>query len=169
MQPRTARSAGGASELRRFGRVGVCLAGIALGTVGLVACGSDGGSSKSFCAALRSAPTLESVVSGFTGLDAPELSRRLDRAASAYDTVESTAPDEIDDDVEVVVTVVNDVIESIRANPGDPTAAMNSVRRTIKDQKDLKGATARVSSYAKSECDLDLNPGATVPTTTTTP
>lgn len=153
---------------RRVTRAGALLAATAIGALGLVGCGGDEETSNSFCAALRSAPTLESVVSGFTGLDGPELSRRLDRAAGAYKTVEKTAPEKIRGEVRLVVRVVEDIVESVRANPEDPNAAMASVRRTVEDQTDLIGASSRVASYASTECDLDLNPGASLPTTTTT-
>ena len=129
-------------------------------------CGSDdAGSSRSFCAALRSAPTLESVVAGFTGVDDAELSRRLDRAATAYDHVERTAPDEVGDDVDTVVAVVDAVIDAVRTHPDDRQAAMASVREATGTSPDLAEAATRIAGYAADECDLDLNPGLSSTTT----
>jgi hypothetical protein len=154
-----------ASVLARAGVGAIALAGLS----GLVACGSDGDSSDSFCAALRSAPTLETVISGFTSVDPGELTRRLDRASTAYATVARTAPDDIDADVDAVVVVVDAVIEAVRANTDDPTAAAAALRAAIENEPDLSGAAVRVATYAKDECDLDLNPGITPDSTTTPP
>lgn len=152
---------------RRRARWGALVAPALLASVA-AACGSDGGDNQSFCAALRSAPTLESVVSGFTGLDDAELTRRLDQAESAYGRVERAAPDAVGDDVETVVSVVDAVIASVRINRDDPAAAVTAVRFAIEDHPDLQGASTRVAAYAKDECELDLNPGITPDTTTTT-
>lgn len=140
---------------------------VAVAALALVGCGSDDGDDQSFCAALRSAPTLESVVSGFTALDGPELTRRLDRAASAYDNVERTAPGEVDDEVTTVVTVVDAVIEAVRDNPEDRAAAVAAVRATLRDHPDLEPAAQAISTYAADTCDLDLNPGVATESTTT--
>lgn len=146
-------------------RVGFGAAAL-VGLSGLVACGSDGDSDRSFCAALASAPTLESVVSGFSSVDASELTRRLDRASSAYATVARTAPDSVDDDVDEVVGVVDAVIEAVRANAEDPEAAVTAVRAAVERRPDLSGASGRIAAYAKDECELDLNPGITPESTT---
>lgn len=153
------------SRPRRAWRVAVS----ALVAVPLLAtaCGSDDGDSQSFCAALRSAPTLESVVSGFTGLDGAELTRRLDRAANAYDNVERTAPAEVDDEVTTVVAVVDAVIEAVRANPDDRAAAVAAVRAAIREHPDLQASADTISTYAADTCDLDLNPGVAPASTTT--
>ncbi|MBX3315041.1 MAG: hypothetical protein KF906_12055 [Actinobacteria bacterium] len=157
------------ARMRAAGRRAISLVALAsIATMSVTACGSDDGDSQSFCAALRSAPTLESVVSGFTALDGPELTRRLDRAAAAYDTVERTAPSEVDDEVETVVAVVDAVIEAVRNNPDDRRGAVAAVRTAISDHPDLDASAATIATYAHETCDLDLNPGVAPGSTTTT-
>ena len=131
-----------------------------------VGCSKDTGSDAAFCAALRSAPTVESVVSGYTGLDGPELSRRLDRAANAYASVGRTAPPSLSDDVDLLVGSVNAVIEAVRAHPNEPNTVLETVRATAGSKKRLGDATRRIDDYARKECGMDLNSGLSASTTT---
>lgn len=141
---------------------------VAVAAFGLGACSKGGDDNASFCAAVRSAPSLESVLVGFTAQDPAELGRRLDKAQAAYATVRSSAPKAVHDDVTTIVDVVDQLIAAVRAHPNDPDAVRDRIRSDVADHQGVAAATVAVADYARDHCDVELNPGVTVDQTTST-
>jgi hypothetical protein len=63
--------------------------------------------------------------------------------------------------------VVDDVITAVRDNPDDRQAAAAAIQHSVEGYTGIDKASANVSSYAKKHCDVDLNAGLDVATTTT--
>ncbi len=151
----------------------VALAGL-LATA-TASCTQDQGSEKAFCKQVGKAPTVESVVAGFTNADPGELQARFGEATDAYAGLRDAAPSEIRDDMGTVADLVDAVVAAVKENRDDPEAVADQVRAAVKDHPGAIKATVTVAAYAAGHCNLQLNPSVdegssstAVPTTPTT-
>ena len=149
--------------------IGVTAAALAFSTLG---CTKEQGSEKAFCREVANAPTIDSVVSGFTDADQGELDKRLADAAEAYDDIAKAAPGEIRGDVDTVVRLVDAVIDAVKDHSEDPEVVAEQVRNAVVDNPGSIKAAASIAIYAANNCNLELNPtvedGPTSSTTSTT-
>jgi hypothetical protein len=131
-------------------------------TGALAGCTDDQTASpRSFCDSLRRVPALASVFTGFADQDAGRLDRSLDEAEAAFGQLRESAPEAIEPDVTEVVDLVQVVIDGVRANPTDPDAAAAEIRAAVDDHPDAVTSSLAVADYARTQCDVELNP--TVP------
>lgn len=139
---------------------GLLASAVAVGP--LAACTDDQTASpESFCDSLRRVPSLASVFTGFADQDASRLDRSLRDAEASFGRLRDTAPDEIAPDVTEVVDLVQAVIDGVRSHPTDPDAAAAEIRAAVNDHPDAVASSRAVADYARSQCDVELNP--TVP------
>ena len=144
----------------------VCL--LAIGVIGLGACSKEGGSQEAFCRDLRKVPTLESVVADYADSDPDELQHRLDEARDAFDQLRSSAPEEIDGDVDEMVALVDDVLDAVERHRDDPDAVAKDLRTAMKGRLGAAKASLRVAAYGATKCNVTLNPAELPPESTTT-
>lgn len=131
----------------------ICVAALTVG------CSDDEPAVGSFCDELRQAPSLAAVLTGFADQDANQLDGQLDEAEAQYGDLRATAPEEIEPDVERTVDLVDAVIAAVRSESDDPVAAAEAVRTVIADHPDAEISALAVADYARSNCDIELNPG----------
>src|SRR3954451_17497055 len=86
----------------------------------LSGCTHSTGSVEKFCAQVRKVPALESVLARFSEADPDVLQDRIDKARSAYDSLEADAPSDIAGSTKAVVSLVDDVLDAVEQNPSDP-------------------------------------------------
>lgn len=123
---------------------------------------NDNGSDEAFCARLGETPALSTVIERFTSATPNDLDQRLDQAEKAYGELRSSAPSEIDDEVDVLVDLVDAVIGAVRANPDDSVAAADQVRSVVDEHPEAEQASTEVTAYASHTCNIELSP-TTVP------
>ena len=150
--------------------IGVAAAAVALSTLG---CTKEQGSEEAFCREVAKAPTIDSVVSGFTDADPGELDKRLADAAKSYEDIANAAPGEIRGEVDTVVRLVDAVIDAVKDHSDDPEVVADQVRNAVVDNPGSIKAAASIAIYAANNCSLELNPTVddepeTATTTTTT-
>ena len=122
-------------------------------------CSDDEPEVGSFCDELRQAPALADVLTGFADQDAARLDEQLDEAEAQYGDLRVAAPEAIKPDVDQTVDLVDAVIGAVRADSGDPAAAADRIRSVIAEFPDAQTAGLAVADYARTECDVELNPG----------
>ena len=141
---------------RGLGRVAVVAVGISLLAVG---CSDDEPEVGSFCDELRQVPSLASVLTGFADQDPERLDARLDEAATQYADLRESAPEVIAPDVASTVDLVDALIAAVRSDRDDPVEAAAGVRKVIGDHPEAETSGLAVADYARTECDVELNPG----------
>lgn len=130
---------------------------LASASVGAAACTDDDtGSEEAFCEQVVNTPELATVIAGFANVSPVELDNRLDDAADAYAELRSSAPGEIDDEVDTMVDLVDAVIGAVRANPADQVAAADQVRSVMAEHPDASAAQRAVVDYAAEACGTQL-------------
>ena len=93
--PDSSSSSGDTGAMGRLGqKLAIGIATMACTAIA-VSCTKDQGSEQAFCQQVAKAPTVDSVVSGYTDADAGELDARLADAASAYANLAEVAPGKI--------------------------------------------------------------------------
>lgn len=147
--------------------VAVWLALVVLLAVAGTACAQDRGSPAAFCREARRVPDLSATLSGFSDADPAELKNRLATIRQAYGRLEQAAPGRLRGDTEVVVALVDDIIEAVRAHPNDPDAVVTQTRRSVAQRSDATEAARTVAAYASRACNLELYPADA--TTTSAP
>lgn len=129
--------------------------------VGTAACSGGGGDSNAFCAAVAAAPSLDSIVRGFTEQEPLELSRNLETAHDAYHQIADTAPFDIRDETDALVSMVDIVLGAIRENPDDRSAAQRMIRGAVEELGPVDDETRIVVEAVADRCGLDLDAGST--------
>lgn len=142
---------------RGLGRAAVVMA--AASTLLGVACSDDEPEVGSFCDELRQVPALASVLTGFADQDPTRLDAQLDEAESQYADLRESAPEVIEPDVASTVDLVDALIAAVRTDRDDPVAAAAGVRAVIEDHPEAETSGLAVADYARTECDIELNPG----------
>lgn len=136
----------------------------------LSGCSKTSGSSAAFCKDLKAAPTLASIVAGYTQADSAELTARLTSARTTFARLRTDAPRDVRSSVATLVQAVDVVLDSVAAHPSDPSAASTAIRARASTFADVASASAEVSRYAKDTCGFALDagglPGAADTTTT---
>lgn len=131
---------------------------ILLALLTMAGCSRDHGSQEAFCKEIKRVPSLDTVVEGFSDADPQELSARLKAANASYAALQKAAPKEIRSQVGEVEDLVDVVTQAVEDHHDDPEAAAAQVRRAMASHPDAKTATVAVAKYAKTNCDVDLNP-----------
>lgn len=152
-----------AIERRRVGRPNRWFTATALLIAGLgtTACsGGGGGDTNAFCAAVAAAPSLDSIVRGFTEQEPVELSRNLVTADDAYQQIVDTAPSDIRDETETLMAAVGVVIGAVRENPDDRASAQRMIRGALEELGSVDDEARIVNDAIAARCDLDLNAGS---------
>lgn len=134
---------------------------LVLAAAGGTACTKDQGSTEAFCREVRLVPPLASVVSGYAEADPATLDQRLDEAAAAYRRLADAAPSDVRGDVRTMTDLVDAVLDAVRANDGDPDATAADLRAAMKRHEGAQAASLAVAAFARTHCDVELNP--TVP------
>lgn len=131
----------------------------ATATVGALAgCTTEPGSTEAFCLEVRKVPSLEAALTRFSEADPDVLAERIDQARDAYDALADAAPSEIDAETDDVVALVDEVLTAVEDHPTDPEAAADQLRDAMADHPDAAASQAAVSEFAKTECDVTLDP-----------
>jgi hypothetical protein len=146
---------------RRRGRTRILAAGLAalvLSTSAAACTDDDTGSVAEFCKQVKRLPPLDTVLRGYSGLDAQELQARLDAARTGYDDLADAAPGDIGDDVDRVAELVRLVVRAVADHPDDPDAVAREVQRGTREISGSATASQRVVAYAKDHCQVDLDP-----------
>lgn len=154
-----------ANDMNRVGRlVPHLLAAVAVftGPV-LVGCSKNSDDTAAFCAAIAAAPSLDSILRGFTDQEPLTLTRNLDEAQEAYGRVRDTAPAGITDETEALVEVVDLVIDAVRENPDDRRSVLETVQTAMATKDPVDDDAALIAETARDRCGIDLNAGL-VPT-----
>ena len=93
--------------------------------------------------------------------DPATLDQRLDEAAAAYRRLADAAPSDVRGDVRTMTDLVDAVLDAVRANDGDPDATAADLRAAMKRHEGAQAASVAVAAFARTHCDVELNP--TVP------
>src|SRR4051812_43065495 len=125
--------------------------------VALSGCTHSSGSTAKFCAQVRKVPALESVLARFSEADPDVLRDRIDKARSAYDSLETDAPSEIAGDTKAVVSLVDDVLDAVEQNPSDPAKAAAQLRTAMARHQGVEAKRAKLTAYARTTCDVQLD------------
>ena len=141
-----------------FRRRSTALALAAVLATAAAACTNDPGSVDSFCHEVQTMPSLEAALTRFSETDPAELAERIDQARAAYEDLAEAAPSEIDAETDDVVEVVDEVLTAVEDHPTDPAAAADQLRDAMADHPDAAASQAAVSEFAKTECDVTLDP-----------
>ncbi len=136
-------------------------------------CTDDGGASaEAFCRELATAPSLDTVLTGYTAADEHDLADRLDDASDAYADVRDAAPSDIRDETGAVVDLVDEVLGAVRDHHDDPEAVATRLRAAVAEHPDAQDASTTLVEWAAERCELDLGsplgPGGPEGVTTTT-
>ena len=102
--------------------------------------------------------SLEAALTRFSEADPDVLAERIDQARDAYDALADAAPSEIDAETDDVVALVDEVLTAVEDHPTDPEAAADQLRDAMADHPDAAASQATVSEFAKTECDVTLDP-----------
>ena len=140
---------------------------VACALAGLAGCSKEAGSEKAFCTDLRKVPTLESVVADYADTDPEELTARIDEAEQAFEQLRTSAPAEIDSDVDAMVDLVDDVLAAVRTNQEDPDTVAKNLREAMRGQLGAAKSSLRVAAYGATKCNVTLNPAELPPESTT--
>lgn len=147
------------------------MAALALAASG-TACTDDGGSDEAFCRELATAPSLDTVLTGYTAADEHDLTNRLDDATDAYAEVRAAAPSDIRGETGDVVDLVDEVLDAVRDHHDDPEAVAARLRGAVEEHPEAAEASAAMVEWAAEHCKLDLSatlaPGPAAEGSTTT-
>lgn len=154
-----------ANDMNRVGRpLAHLLAAVAVLTgPALVGCSKTSEDPAAFCAAVSAAPSLDSILRGFTDQEPLTLTRNLDEAQEAYARVRDTAPADIADETAALVEVVDLVIDAVRENPDDRRSVLEAVQTAMATTDPVDEDAALIAETARDRCGIDLNAGL-VPT-----
>jgi len=149
------------SVSRRNALIIVVVAAIAL-TTGVVVFASrdDAGSTASFCASLNAG---ENPLDTFDRYDPSNAdTAQLDRGVARLEQLEKAAPNEIKDDVKVLVDTAKQIIKAL-----DAAAKKQPVTDLSAAQVDqVRTASENVTRYATEQCGVTLDSGSSAPTST---
>lgn len=167
--PDSASSSGDTGAMGRLGqKLAIGIATMACTAIA-VSCTKDQGSEQAFCRQVAKAPTVDSVVSGYTDAEGSELDARLADAASAYADLAKVAPGKIRGEVNTVVRLVDAVIAAVKEHREDPEVVADRVRAEVVNNPGSIKASIAVATYAADRCKLELNPALSDRPTTTGP
>jgi hypothetical protein len=144
----------------------VAAAALALGLAS-AACSDDGGSEEAFCATARSFAT-DNPAAVFDRYDpadptgAAELLRRTGTRLRAWS---EEAPGDVDDDVALIADVADELAAAFEA----PASSSDRTEELQARFTEVEEASARVTSYARERCGVELDPGAVAPPATVAP
>lgn len=149
--------------VRRGVIVGVCvLAALS------PACSDDGGDVDAFCATARRFTT-DNPAAAFSRIDPADptgTSSALEAAADALEAWAADAPGEVRDDVDALARAAADLAVAFEPDDGDtveddPIASVDTAA--------VEEASGRVLAFTAERCEVDLDPGTTLPATSTPP
>lgn len=131
-------------------------------------CGDDGGSVEAFCATARTfvEDNPATVFDRYDPADPTGAGELLRGAAARLRAWADEAPGEIDDDVDAIAEAAEELAAAFQAPP--PSA--NRAAELEAQFAEVELASARVTSYARERCSVELDPagGPVSPSTTTT-
>jgi hypothetical protein len=132
------------------GRAAIGLGWAALALV-VAGCSDDGGSARAFCSQVVNVP----VITDRDQLAVPDPATATGNLVTQLRRLRTTAPNDIRRDVTTMVTVAEAVRRALTA-PGTPEAtdARTQIERQTPAWTD---ASARVVSYARRTCGIDLS------------
>ena len=123
----------------------------------LAGCSHHSGSTEAFCARVRKVPALESVLVRFSESDPDVLKDHISKARTAYDSLEADAPSEIAGETKAVVSLVDDILDAVEQNPGDPAKAAAQLRKAMARHQGVDKQRAKLTSYAQDTCNVKLD------------
>jgi len=135
------------------------LTGLAVLVLALLPACSDDGDSGAFCERLGDTEQLGEILGDLDTSDPAGVEDRLEAALEGFQDLESDAPGEIRDDVARIRQGVELVLEAVRDNPDDLSAAREAIAGEIDELSGLAQAGEAVTAYADEECGLDLTGG----------
>ncbi len=139
----------------------------AVAVIVLVACSDDGGSVEAFCATARrfAEDNPATVFDRYDPADpagAADLLRAAGRDLRAWS---DEAPGQIDDDVESIADAADELAAAFEAPSPSPDRRAELAERFT----EVEEASGRVTSYAREQCAVELDPAAvttSMPTST---
>ncbi len=125
-------------------------------------CSDDGGDLEAFCATARRFATDNpaTVFDRYDPADPASAATLLRDAGERLRTWAEDAPGEIDGDVEAIA----DAADALAAEFESPEAAPDETLRA--QIEEVEAASPRVLEFTRGECDVDLEPAATLPPAT---
>lgn len=144
---------------------------LALALVALVAagCADDGGSIEAFCETARrfARDNPATVFDRYDPADPTSAAALLRSASADLRAWADEAPGEIDDDVEAIAEAADTLAEGFESPPPSP----NRVAELEEQFNAVELASARVTSFTREQCGVDLDPGGgpVSPSTTAAP
>lgn len=126
----------------------------------LAACSGEGGDLDAFCATARRF-TVDNPAAAFTLLDAADpagTAAALEAAGQQLRDWAAEAPREVRDDVEALAAAAEDLAVSF-AEPG----RSSTDEQVVVDEAAVEEASGRVLAFTNERCEVDLDPGTTVP------
>ena len=129
--------------------------------------GDDGGSEEAFCATARSfaEDNPANVFDTYDPADPTAAAELLRREGARLRAWADQAPGEIDDDVELIAETADDIAAGFESPAPTPERAAE-----IEEQfNEVEEASARVTTYARERCAVELDPGVAPPSTVTPP
>lgn len=121
----------------------------------LAACSSGGGDLESFCADLAGLDQLDQVLSEVDRTDPAAVDDALGRYVESLSELTSDAPGSIRSDVETIRDYARALSEAA-ADETDPIVDAGALTEAASRFPGIDAATARLASFADSECGLDL-------------
>ena len=113
----------------------------------------DGGAPETFCALVADRARFEQIVDGF---DPSDVTRSLDQlrvARSELEPLLEAAPSDVRADLQVQADALDTLVAALEtADPGDPTAAIEALRRAEAELDDVLGATMRLEAWTREHC-----------------
>ncbi|MFT4187188.1 MAG: hypothetical protein QM621_01245 [Aeromicrobium sp.] len=119
----------------------------------LVACGGD--ATADFCDTMKEAEETFDAEEEVSDEDAPE---KLDEAGEQLNKLKDAAPDEISDDMDLLVEYSEAYLDLARVQLEDgDEAAMEGLTKLSEDfdQEELEAASDSVTEFTEKECDID--------------
>lgn len=140
-------------DAARFRRqVGAVAMAVLSGSVGLTACTS---SEDQFCGRLRDDYQLEELVTAIEKHDQRRITERLE----ALRELQDIAPDEIHDDVRMVVDAVSGAVRAVTRAPGANGEEVPVDLTLLRQQlAEIQEPAQHVADFADRSCGLKLNP-----------
>lgn len=139
-------------------RAGAAMAtgALALVSAGLAGGCSDTGGKDAFCDRVADAPQITETLALLDASDPGGSRRRLEETVADFRSLEADAPGEIRSDVARLRQGVEVVVEAVKDNPDDLSAARQAILGRQDEMAGLAQAGVRVADYARTECSVDL-------------
>jgi hypothetical protein len=150
----------------RFVASGVLVAWVA-GLAGLAGCGDDGGSEEAFCETARrfARDNPAAVFDRYDPSDPTGAAALLREAGATLQAWADEAPGDVDDDVETIAEAAEELATAFE----EPAPTAERAAELEARFAEVEDASARVTSYARERCGVELDPGAGATVTTGPP